>query len=173
MSVAKLNEDQSKAYDAIMGVVRRKESRVFFVDGPRGTRKTFLYRAILSTVRRNSGITITTATYGVAATMLPGGRTAHSRFKLPFTPATTSTCDISKNDKLADLLLQATVIMWDEATMAHRYSVEAFNTIVRAITDNKKPFGGKIIIMRGDFLQVLPVVPKASRGKMVDSCLTR
>ncbi|XP_026428946.1 uncharacterized protein LOC113324879 [Papaver somniferum] len=172
MNVDKLNEDQSKAYDAIMGAVRRKESRVFFVDGPGGTRKTFLYRAILSTVRRNGGIVIATTTSGVTATMLHGGRTAHSRFKLPFTPAT-STCDIAKNDKLADLLLQATVIMWYEATMAHRYSVEAFDTAMRDITCNEKPFGGKIFIMGGDFRQVLPVVPKASRGKMVDSCLTR
>ncbi|XP_026450614.1 uncharacterized protein LOC113350698 [Papaver somniferum] len=157
MNVDKLNEDQSKAYDAIMGVVRRKESRVFFVDGPGGTGKTFLYRAILSTVRRSGGIAIATATYGVAATMLPGGRTAHSRFKLPFTPASTSTCDIAKNDKLADLLRQATVIMWDEATMVHKYYVEAFNTTMRDITGNKKPFGGKIVIMGGDFRQVASV----------------
>ncbi|XP_026384298.1 uncharacterized protein LOC113279861 [Papaver somniferum] len=104
MNVDKLNEDQSRDYDAIMGAVRRKESRVFFVDGPGGTRKTFLYRVILSTVRRNCGISIATATSGVATIMLPGGRTAHSRFKIPFTPTTTSTCDIAKNDKLADLL---------------------------------------------------------------------
>ncbi|XP_026400069.1 ATP-dependent DNA helicase RRM3-like [Papaver somniferum] len=169
----KLNEDQSKDYDSIMGVIRRKESRVFFVDGPGGTGKTFLYRAILSTIRRNGGISIAAATSGVVATMLPGGRTAHLRFKLPFTPATTSTCDIAKNDKLVDLLRQATVIMLDEATMAHRYYVEAFDTTMRDITGNKNPFGGMIIIMGGDFRQVLPVVPKASRGKMVDSCLTR
>ncbi|XP_026451530.1 uncharacterized protein LOC113351818 [Papaver somniferum] len=102
---------------------------------------------------------------GFAATMLPGGITAHSRFKLPFTPTSISTCDIAKSDKLADILHQATVIMWDEATMAHQYSVEAFNRTMRDITGDEKPFGGKIVIIGGDFRQVLPVVPKASRGE--------
>ncbi|XP_026451471.1 uncharacterized protein LOC113351751 [Papaver somniferum] len=37
--------------------------------------------------------------------------------------------------------------MWDEATTAHRYSVEAFDTTMRDMTGNEKPFGGKIVIM--------------------------
>ncbi|XP_026384263.1 uncharacterized protein LOC113279822 [Papaver somniferum] len=39
--------------------------------------------------------------------------------------------------------------------MAHRYSVESFDTTMRDITGNKKPFGGKIVILGGDFRQVL------------------
>ena len=57
--------------------------RVFFEDGPGGTRKTYLYRALLARVRTTDRITVATATSGIAASIMPGGRTAHSRFKIP------------------------------------------------------------------------------------------
>src|SRR5689334_24200721 len=44
-----------------------------------GTGKTFLYRALLAKVRGQNKIAIATATSGVAASIMPGGRTAHSR----------------------------------------------------------------------------------------------
>ena len=46
-----LNSDQRKAYDEIMYVVDSDEGGVFFVDGPGGTGKTYLYRALLAKVR--------------------------------------------------------------------------------------------------------------------------
>ena len=65
-----------------MTVIDREESMIFFVNGPGGTRKTFLYRTILATLRKAGHIAIPTATSGIAATLLPGGRTVHSRFKI-------------------------------------------------------------------------------------------
>ncbi|XP_050895956.1 uncharacterized protein LOC127102652 [Lathyrus oleraceus] len=35
------------------------------------------------------------------------------------------------------------------------------------------PFGGKIMIMGGDFRQVLPVIEKGSRGQMISACIVR
>ena len=64
---------------------------IFFVDGPGGIGKTFLYRTILATLRKARHIAIATATSGIAATLLPGGRIAHSRFKIPLTPDASST----------------------------------------------------------------------------------
>ncbi|KAI3858523.1 hypothetical protein MKX03_018820 [Papaver bracteatum] len=81
---------------------------------------------------------------GIAATMLPGGRTSHSRFQLPMTPTSTSMCRTKKQTEEAKLLRHATVLMWDEATMAHRYSLEAFDQTMRDITGIAEPFGGKI-----------------------------
>ena len=127
----------------------------------------------MSTVRKDGGIAIATATSGIAATILPGGRTAHSRFKLPLQPKATSTCSISKQSKLAKLLKQSTVLMWDEATMVHRYAFEAFDRTMRDIMDVDEPFGGKILIMGGDFRQVLPVVPKATRNEAINACIIK
>jgi hypothetical protein len=44
---------------------------------------TYLYRALLAKVRSMGLIAIATATSGIAASIMPGGRTAHSRFKIP------------------------------------------------------------------------------------------
>jgi ATP-dependent DNA helicase PIF1 len=43
-----LNAEQRSAYDEIMVTVCSKQGGLFFVDGPGGTGKTFLYRALLA-----------------------------------------------------------------------------------------------------------------------------
>ena len=54
-----------------------------FIDSPGGTGKTFLSGIILAYVRRNGKIALAVASSGIAATLLPGGRTAHVAFKIP------------------------------------------------------------------------------------------
>ncbi|CAK8536713.1 unnamed protein product [Lathyrus sativus] len=39
--------------------------------------------------------------------------------------------------------------------------------------NNNAPFGGKIMIMGGDFRQVLPVIEKGNRGQMISACTVR
>jgi hypothetical protein len=56
-----------------------------FLDGPSRTKKTYLYRALLATIRSKKKIVVTTATSGVVASIMPSGRTAHSCFKIPIT----------------------------------------------------------------------------------------
>ena len=48
---ASLNNEQREGFDEILNCVLNKKSRVFFVDGPGGTGKTFLYKALLGRVR--------------------------------------------------------------------------------------------------------------------------
>ncbi|WMV30482.1 hypothetical protein MTR67_023867 [Solanum verrucosum] len=55
----------------------QKGKRAFFIDGPGGTGKSFLYHALIATVRYRGFIALATASSGVAASLLPGGRTAH------------------------------------------------------------------------------------------------
>ncbi|ONM19226.1 60 kDa jasmonate-induced protein [Zea mays] len=74
--VSSLNHEQRHAYDVILSSVENISGGVFFVDGPGGTGKTCMYKALLSTVRRSGKIAIATATSGVAASIMPGGRTA-------------------------------------------------------------------------------------------------
>ncbi|CAK8560424.1 unnamed protein product [Lathyrus sativus] len=81
-SVAKLNNDQVIAFKTITNVIDQKHSGVFFVDGLGGTGKTFLYRALMASLRSRGEIVLATASSGIAATLLPGCRTAHSRFKI-------------------------------------------------------------------------------------------
>jgi hypothetical protein len=123
--VPQLNPEQRAIYDNVMAAVNR---RAFFVDGLGGTGKTFLYSWLLNTVRAQGRVVVAVASSGIAALLLDGGRTAHSRFKIPVQGLnSTSTCYISKDSELAALLQAATLIVWDEAVMMHRHVFEAVN----------------------------------------------
>ncbi|XP_026397273.1 ATP-dependent DNA helicase PIF6-like [Papaver somniferum] len=116
---------------------------------------------------------------GIASLLLPGGRTAHSRFKIPLKPNETSSCNVIKQQELAMLLKKTDLIIWDEAPMVHRHAFEAVNkTMINImITDgnvaNTPPFGGKTLVLGGDFRKILPVVTKGSREQIVDASISR
>ncbi|RCV30685.1 hypothetical protein SETIT_6G115000v2 [Setaria italica] len=170
-----LNEEQRAAYEEIMSKVDTEQGSLFFVDGPGGTGKTFLYRALLGTLRNQNKLAIATATSGVAASIMPGGRTAHSRFKIPLTLEDGGCCcSFTKQSGTAKLLQQASLIIWDEASMAKRQAMEALDNSLRDIMGRQDlPFGGKTVVFGGDFRQVLPVVRKGSRAQIVDASLQR
>ncbi|XP_019447295.1 PREDICTED: uncharacterized protein LOC109350519 [Lupinus angustifolius] len=171
--VGKLNSDQLVAFNTIMNVIEHRQGKVFFVDGPGGTGKTFLYRALISRLRSVGQIVLATATSGIAATLLPGGQTAHSRFKIPLNPDSSSVCSISKQSDLAKLITQASAIVWDEAPMVNRYALEAVDRTLRDIIGCDAPFGGKVVILGGDFRQVLPVIPKGNNAEMIAACIVK
>ncbi|XP_024965893.1 ATP-dependent DNA helicase PIF1-like [Cynara cardunculus var. scolymus] len=108
---------------------------VFFVDGPGGTGKIFVYRALLANVRSRGLIALATASSGAAANNMPGGRTAHSRFKIPLTLSNNLMCNIKKQNRTAQLLQAAKIIIWDEASMAKRQAVEALDITMQDITE--------------------------------------
>ncbi|KAK4385560.1 hypothetical protein Sango_2680000 [Sesamum angolense] len=172
-SIDKLNDNKKCAFDAIKGAISCNQSVIFFIDGPGGSGKTFLYRVILEYSRANNHIVIATTTSGITATLLPGGRTAHSRFKIPLMPTANSFCKIDKQYDLAELIRRAIAIIWDEAPMANRYAFESVNKTFQDIMKNNLSFGGKIMILAGDFRQVLPVVKGGSLSEQVASSLSK
>ncbi|XP_048502683.2 uncharacterized protein LOC104896527 [Beta vulgaris subsp. vulgaris] len=168
-----LNSDQQLAYNTIMDAVISKTGGAFFVDGPGGTGKTFLYRALLATVKGRGEIAVPTATSGIAATLLHQGRTSHSTFQLPLQPDNNSTCSFTKRSKTATLLKHSSIIIWDEAPMTHIYHFEAVDRSLKDLMENDLPFGGKIIVFGGDFRQVLPVVRNGTRAQMIDASFVK
>ncbi|XP_042976278.1 uncharacterized protein LOC122307448 [Carya illinoinensis] len=122
-----LNSEQQNAYNSILQKVLSNQAAAFFIDGPGGTGKTFLYKALLATTRKKQLIALATASSGVAASILPGGRTAHSRFKIPLNVDKNSTCSVSKQSGLARLLQTTKLIIWDEAPMSKKESIEALD----------------------------------------------
>ncbi|XP_028760801.1 uncharacterized protein LOC114719456 [Neltuma alba] len=166
-----LNADKKKIYDEVILHVEKGEGGFFFVYGYGGTGKTFLWNALTSTLRAKGDIVITVASSGIAATLLPSGRTAHSRFAIPIQINESSICSINQNTPLANLIKSTKLIIWDEAPMVQRLCVEAFSRSLQDIMQSSKPFGGKCIIMGGDFCQILPVIPKGNRASIVDVCI--
>ena len=117
--------------------------------------KTYLYKALLAKVRSMNLIALATASSGSAANNMPGGRTAHSRFKIPLKIENNSVCNIKKQSGIAQLLRMATLIIWDEASMAKRQAIEALDRTMQDIIEENLPFGGKIMLFGGDFRQVI------------------
>jgi ATP-dependent DNA helicase PIF1 len=75
--VQNLNLEQLSGYTEKIDHVINRKGRVFFVNGPGGTSKTFLYRCLIATVRSEGLIAVATVTSGITALIMPGGRTAH------------------------------------------------------------------------------------------------
>nr|XP_027072056.1 uncharacterized protein LOC113696869 [Coffea arabica] len=134
--ISLLNQNQRHAFEVIFKRIYENKSGVFFVDGPGGTGKSFLYRALLVDIRSKGYIALAIATSGIAASILPRGRTAHSQFKIPIDTSEGRAYKISKQSSLAD-----------------------------------KIFGGKMIVLEGDFRQTFPVVRKGSQSETVVASL--
>jgi hypothetical protein len=79
---------------------------------------------------------------------------------------------------LAELLQVTALIIWDEAPMTHRRCFEALDKTMRDILSEHNPanailpFGGKPIVLGGDFRQILPVVRKGSRSSIFNAYIT-
>src|SRR6266542_1706188 len=142
-----LNDGQKEIYNTVINAVNNKSNqKIFFVNGPGGYGKTFLFNMMLAEVRLQNQIAIAIIE--------------------------TSTLNISKNSELADLIRMAKLIIWDEAPIAHRYIFEAVDRTFKDLTDNSdEPFRGKIIVMEGDFRQILPIVIRETRAYIVNTCI--
>ncbi|XP_057760314.1 uncharacterized protein LOC130980675 [Arachis stenosperma] len=133
----KLNEEQRVVYDKIIDCVSNKK------DG------------------------------GIASLLLPGGKTAHSMFNIPVDLTEDTVCRIKKDSPKAEVFRLADLIIWDEAPMTNKLAFEALDRTLRdimvSVSDRNKdlPFGGKVVVLGGDFRQVLPVIPKGSRAEIV------
>ncbi|XP_052750249.1 uncharacterized protein LOC128200537, partial [Galleria mellonella] len=172
-TVPLLNQQQKYAYDTLMKVVNDGTGGFYFLDAPGGTGKTFLLSLILATIRSQNGIALALASSGIAATLLEGGRTAHSALKLPLNLQIneTPTCNLSRNSAMAKVLQQTRLIIWDECTMAHKKSLEALDRSMQDLRNNKNRFGGAMILLAGDFRQILPVVPRSTPADELNACL--
>ena len=172
-----LNKEQLNAYNSIIQSVNQKKGGVFFVYGSGGCGKTFLWNTICCRLRSERKIVLPVASSGIAATLLPGGRTAHSRFHIPLKIDPHSVAGIKHGSELAELIKQTSLIIWDEAPMQHRHAFECVDRSLRDIMSSVDPlragipFGGISIVFGGDYRQILPVIPKASRAQVVNASL--
>ncbi|OWZ15074.1 Helitron helicase [Phytophthora megakarya] len=146
--VIRLNPNLQDNFDHVISAVESPEvgQKLFFDDGPGGTGKLVLLVQLLAKVRLEGGVAIVVASSGIATTLLTGGRTAHSMFRIPLQPNEHSTC--GANDALV-------------------YGDRTF----RDIMDNdREPFGGKAIVFSRDYRQIPPVLKDATRAETLKAC---
>ncbi|UYV76887.1 hypothetical protein LAZ67_14002300 [Cordylochernes scorpioides] len=118
--------EQKEAYDRILSKIDSNAGGLYFLDAPGGTGKTFLINLLLTKVRSTGDIALSTASSGIAATLLHGGRTAHSTFKLPL--------DLTRDE-------------------------------------DQRPMGGVVLLLAGDFRQILPIIPRGTIADELHACL--
>ena len=122
---------------------------------PEGCGKTYLLNVTLAAVRTLEPgvcVALAMATAGIAANLLQLRRTFHSRMKAPLDPDKDSTLKISAQSKLAHLMRLSKLFLIAEATMLNKFLLEAMDRTLRDLLQKPDvPFGGKILILAGDF----------------------
>ncbi|XP_070157972.1 ATP-dependent DNA helicase PIF1-like [Polyergus mexicanus] len=103
---------------------------------------------------------------GGSATLLPTGKTVHKTFGLSVPLFADSSSAIKIHSKAAQYLKETDIYIWDEAPMAPRYALEIMDRTLRDIMNNDFPFGGKIVLLGGDFRQLLPIKMHATRSEI-------
>ncbi|XP_057453106.1 uncharacterized protein LOC130744967 [Lotus japonicus] len=172
-----LTAEQHKIYKSIMDAVMNRAGGLFFLYGFGGTGKTYLWNTLSAAVRAQGLIVLNVASSGIASLLLPGGRTAHSRFSIPISIKESSTCNVSQGSLKAELLQKTSLIIWDEAPMLNKWCFEALDRTLNDImkshqsVDSGMPFGGKVVVLGGDFRQILPVIQKGSRSEIVSATI--
>ncbi|XP_031108664.1 uncharacterized protein LOC116013152 [Ipomoea triloba] len=172
-----LTDEQKVVYETVVNDVDHQKGGLYFVYGYGGTGKTFVWRALSAKIRSRGDIVINVASSGIASLLLPGGRTTHSRFAIPIAVTEDSTCNITQGSSLAELIIQCKLIIWDEAPMMHKHCFEALDRTLRDLfrfTDQNagnRTFGGKTVVLGGDFRQILLVIPRGSRQDIVSASI--
>lgn len=126
-----------------------------------------------ATFRSKGEIVLVVSSSGIAGLLIPGGRTAHSGFAIPINVDENSTCNIKQGSPLAELIAKSKLIIWDKTPMTYKHYFEAVDRTFRYIlrfsneSNLNLPFGGKVVVLGGDFHQILPVIPKGTRQEVV------
>nr|GEX53505.1 DNA helicase [Tanacetum cinerariifolium] len=133
--VPMLNLDQKNIYDTILDATVANRHEFIFVYGHGGTRKTFLWKVLISALRSQGKIVLAVASSGIASL----------------------------------LLSERHHIIWDESPLNDMQCFETLDRTPKDILDvPHKLFGGKTIVLGGDFRQTLPVKKGASKSEIID-----
>ena len=131
-----LTSDQREVYDCFCSMIDGDEGGILFLDAPGGTGKTFLINLILAKLRSEDKIGLATASSGIAATLLTGGRTLHSTFKIPVDlhAMDIPICSIKKGTALCRVIQEGKAIVVDEAPMTNKLAFEALDRTLKNLT---------------------------------------
>lgn len=147
----KLSSDQQVALDAMMS------GKNVFLTGEAGTGKSTVLREFRSRCDRAC---VVLAPTGVAA-INAGGATIHSFFMLRPGLMTPDTIEDIAHGKKRAIIRAAQTIIIDEISMVRSDVFAAIDIRLRGLTrggNASRPFGGKQMILVGDFFQLPPVV---------------
>ena len=107
---------------------------------------------------------------GVAATLIDGGCTIHNSFKFPINLQEWQIKNLKIPKRTKERLQRAKIIIVDEVSMCNKIYLEAMDEILRTKVMNVNiPFGGKNIVVVGDFRQIPPIIRKGRNRSIIDA----
>lgn len=98
----------------------------------------------------------------------------HRAFRLPLVIDECTVAGWPVDDARSQRVKQAAIIIWDEAPMSPKAAFHAIDRFLRDLTQKADtPMGGKVVLLGGDFRQILPIVPHGHRVTIIDATLRR
>ena len=170
-NIEKMNDDQRAVYEAVIEAVAIGDGKIFAIDAPGGTGKTFVLDSLLSKVRSEGKIALAMATTGIASTLLPNGRTLHTKLKVPIDLDDRSEIPFRENSPFTQLIKETVLVIIDECTMMNKNVYETIDRSFKKIRGSPRPFGGACVVFSGDWRQCLPIVHKAGKAEVLFSTL--
>ncbi|KAK6012895.1 hypothetical protein OSTOST_21927 [Ostertagia ostertagi] len=167
-----LNVKQKEAADEILDALDRSQNKCIFVDGPGGSGKTYLYSTVYNIAVGRRRRVQCVAWTGIAANLLPGGRTVNSVFKLNIADGN-RTSSMRRQQKEAKHLMETDIIIWDEIQWHLELLSKQSTFSLEILMQVDTPFGGKVFVIGGDFRQILPVVEHGQREDIVEACVLK
>ena len=141
---------QKQLLELVVRAIDNDEQMFIFIDAPAGCGKTYCEEAILAYVRSKGHVALAVASTGVAALLLEGCSTAHSKLKIPIDLDEKSVLGIHAQKDRGELMRRARLLIWDEAVMTHRHALECVERSLRDLRgtqsedgaeEEEKPFG--------------------------------
>eukprot|EP00106_Octopus_bimaculoides_P023149 XP_014790591.1 PREDICTED: uncharacterized protein LOC106883951 [Octopus bimaculoides] len=168
------NFDQADVYNFVFRNIYIHTDRNI-LDAFGGTGETFLLNLLLAKLWHNGDLAIAIFSSGIALTLLNNRRTAHATFNLPINVAhqENSTCHIMHSSDEVTILKKRKHIVWDEATMSHKCSLQALDTTMRDHRSNNNILGGATLLLAGDFLQTLLIYTQRTPADELNACLKK
>lgn len=141
------------------------------ITGQAGTGKSTVVEEIISNLNAVGLKVAVVCSSGIACTVYEPGKasTVHSHYGLGVAdlPWKQIVDRSANNSTIVKRVSESDVLIWDEASMSSQRILEIVNVIHHRLSENgnkTKPFGGKQVILVGEFLQLRPVPDDLDEG---------
>lgn len=162
------DEQREAMHTVVQAVNGQSRTNVFAILASAGCGKTVWVSGLTWLFRAQGHIVMNIAASALAATLLPGGSTAHSAFRIPIPTTSVSYCGVKNAER--ELIRQCKCLFYDEVSMVGKEVAACLDRFLRDIMGSSLPFGGKIVVFLGDFKQLLPVEPGQRYPATVKDC---
>lgn len=139
--------------------------KVFSLHLRAGTGKNYLLSLLRDLVEHREMLVQMTATTGIAASRYEDERTLHSLLGLGVDDSKDAQSrerrtlsKYGRRSQSPELLRKVILLVIDEASMCPRVLFEIVDTVLKDFRRSSKDFGGMVIFMAGDYMQLLSVV---------------